>query len=212
MVIDKEKRIDVQEREIQRKQRELSATVEKPAEAEKFRIQTLSDAEKYNLRITAEGAADAVKLKGFAEADVIQRTGEAEAEANKAIGLAQAEVIKAQGFAEAQAMEKKAAAWRKYNEAAITQMFIEKLPDIARAVSEPLAKTERIVVVSTGGDSGAGAGASKITKDVTNIIAQLPPIIESLTGVSIEEMVKRIPQLKGGYDEGESPPGDDTGS
>lgn len=213
MVIDKEKRIDVQEREITRRQKELTATIEKPAEAEKYRIQTLSDAEKYNLKITAEGAADAVKLKGFAEADVIQRIGEAEAEANKARGLAQAEVIKAQGFAEAQAMEKKAAAWRKYNEAAITQMFIDKLPEIASAVSAPLAKTERIVVISAGGDSGAGAGASKVTKDVTNIIAQLPPIIESLTGVSLEDMIKRVPQLKGGYDntdEGGDAPLSDT--
>ncbi len=200
-VVEKEKLIDVQEREISRRQKELTATVEKPAEAEKFRIQTLSDAEKYNLRITAEGTAESVKLKGFAQADVIQRTGEAEAQANKARGLAQADVIKAQGFAEAEAMEKKAAAWRKYNEAAITQMFIEKLPEIASAIAQPLTKTERIVVISSGGDANSGAGASKITKDVTNIIAQLPPIIESLTGVSLEEMVKRIPQLKGGYEE-----------
>ena len=200
VVVEKQKLIDVQEREISRKQKELTATVEKPAEAEKFRIQTLADAEKYNLRITAEGTADAVKLKGFAQADVIQRTGEAEAEANKARGLAQAEVIKAQGFAEAMAMEKKAESWRKYNEAAITQMFIDKLPEIARAIAEPLTKTERIIVISTGGESGDGAGASRITKDVTNIIAQLPPIIEGLTGVKLKDLIDRVPQLKGGYD------------
>ncbi len=204
MVVEKQKQIDVQEREIARKQKELTATIEKPAEAEKYRIQTLADAEKYNLKIVAEGTADAVKLKGFAQADVVQRTGEAEAEANKARGLAQAEVIKAQGFAEAMAMEKKAESWRKYNEAAITQMFIDKLPEIARAIAEPLTKTEKIVVISTGGDPNAGAGASKITKDVTNIIAQLPPIIESLTGVSLQDMINRVPQLKGGGYDAES--------
>ena len=98
-------------------------------------------------------------------------------------------------------MEKKAAAWRMYNEAAITQMFIDKLPEIASAISAPLAKTEKIVVISTGSDPGAGAGASKITKDVTNILAQLPPVIESLTGVSLQDMIERVPRMKGTFDE-----------
>ncbi len=201
-IIEREKRIEVQEKEILRRQRELTATIEKPAEAERFRVQTLADAERYRLQTEATGTGDAIKLKGFAEADVIQKTGESEAEANRARGIAQADVIKAQGFAEAQAMEKKAAAWRQYNEAAIVQMFIDKIPDIARAVSEPLAKTDRIVVISSGGDGSSGAGASKITKDVADIIAQIPPVVEGLTGIDMETLIKNIPAIKKGmFDE-----------
>jgi len=180
-VVEKEKQIDVQDREIERKQKELAATVEKPAEAERYRIQALAEAEQFRLTATATGQAEAVKVVGLAEA-----------EANRARGLAQAEVIKAQGFAEAEAMSKKAEAWRAYNEAAIAQTFIEKMPEIAAAIAAPLAKTEQIVIISNGGES---AGADKITRDVTKIIAQLPPVLEAMTGIKLNEVLSRLPQL-----------------
>jgi len=181
-VIEKQKKIEVQEAEITRKQKELSAEVEKPAEAEKYRIQALADAEKYKRQAEAEGQAEALRDIGTAEAD-----------ANKARGLAEADVIIAQGQSEATAMQKKADAWQQYNEAAIAQMFIEKMPEIVRAISEPLSKTDKIVVVSTGGD---GAGASKVTKDVVNVAAQLPPMLQALTGMDIQQLIKKIPLLK----------------
>ncbi|MHB9130291.1 MAG: flotillin family protein [Armatimonadota bacterium] len=177
-VVEKENQISVQEKEITRREKELAATVKTPAEAERYRIEQLAQAEQYRLENTALGQAEAIKATGFAEA-----------EANKARGLAQAEVIRQQGLAEAQAMAKKADAWRSYNEAAITQMFIDKLPDIAAAVSAPLAKTEKIVIVNAG---EKGGGASKLTADVTQIIAQLPPMVEALTGVKLDQLVKRI--------------------
>jgi len=217
-VVERNKRIEVQDKEIQRKQRELTATIEKPAEAERFRVQTIAEAEKFKLQTEADGAAAAVKLKGFAEADVIQKIGESEAAANKARGIAEADVIKAQGFAEAQAMEKKAAAWRQYNEAAIVQMFVDKLPEIARAIAEPLTRTERIVVINSGGGGAngehSGAGASKITKDVTDIIAQVPPVVESLTGIDMETLIKNIPAIRKGMFEEQGwtePPVDGVG-
>jgi len=197
MVVEKVKQIDVQEKEIQRKQRELTATIEKPAETEKFRISTLADAERYQLKTTAEGAADSTKLRGFAEADVVRATGVGQADAKKAVGLAEADVIKAQGFSTAEAMEKKAQAWRNYNEAALLQMFIEKLPEVARAISEPLTKTEKIVIINSG--NGSGGGASKITKDVTDIIAQLPPVLEALTGMNLQQLFQKLPELKAGF-------------
>jgi len=196
-IVERDKRIEVQAKEIERKQRELTATIEKPAEAERFRVQTLADAEKYKLQTEADGAASATKLVGFAEADVIQKTGESQAQANRAQGVAEADVIKAQGLSTAEAMQKKADAWKNYNEAAIVQMFIDKIPEIASAIAQPLAKTDRIVVINSGGGDG-GAGASKVTKDVTEIIAQIPPVIESLTGIDMETLIKNIPAIKAG--------------
>jgi len=184
-VVEKQKLIEVQENEILRKEKELVATIEKPAHAERSRIQTLAEAEQYRLRTTASGQAEATRAIGTADAD-----------ANKAKGLAQADIIKAQGFAEAEAMQKKADAWQQYNQAAIAQMFIEKLPDVAAAVSAPLAKTDRIVVISSGGDGQAGAGASRVTRDVTDVVAQLPAVIEALTGVKLEEMIERLPAIR----------------
>lgn len=184
-IIEKQKQIEVQENEILRREKELTATIEKPALAERARIQTLAEAEQYRLSTTATGQAEATRAIGTAEAD-----------ANKARGLAQAEVIQAQGFAEAEAMTKKAEAWRQYNEAAVAQLFIDKLPEVATAVSAPLARTERIVVISSGGDNQVGAGASRVTKDVTDIISQLPAVVEALTGVDLHELVRNVPQLR----------------
>ena len=87
-------------------------------------------------------------------------------------------------------MRKKAEAWRAYNEAAIAQMFIEKLPELARAVAEPLGKTEKITIISNGGD---GVGASKITKDIVDVIAQLPPVLEGVSGMNIKDLISKIP-------------------
>jgi len=96
--------------------------------------------------------------------------------------------------AEAEAMAKKAESWKEYNQAAITQMFVDVLPELAKAITEPLSKMDKIVVVNTGGDN---AGMSKITGDVANIIAQLPPVVEALSGVNLGDMIKRIPGLGG---------------
>ncbi|MCL5038156.1 MAG: SPFH domain-containing protein [Chloroflexi bacterium] len=180
--VEKTKQIEVQEKEILRKQKELEATIQKPADAERYRIEALANAEQFKLKTTAAGQAEATKLTGFADAD-----------SNKAKGLANADIIKAQGLSEAEAMTKKAEAWKLYNEAAITQMYIERLPDIMKAVAEPLSRIDRYVVVSSGGDGG---GASRIVKDVTDIVSQLPPVLEALTGLDLEELIKTVPKMK----------------
>jgi flotillin len=207
-VVERQKLIEVQELEAQRKEKELVATVRRPAEAKQYEIQTLAQAEQFKLKTTAEGQAEAARQTGYAEADVRQRQGEAEAMAerarglaaadvNKAQGLAQAEVIRAKGLAEAEAMRKKAEAWGQYNQAAILQMLIEKMPEIASAVTSPLSKTEKIVMINSGGDGG---GASRFTRDVTDTMAQLPSVLEALTGLKIEDLAARLPGLADGGD------------
>ncbi|MBW1807956.1 MAG: flotillin family protein [Deltaproteobacteria bacterium] len=195
VVVEKEQQVIVQEREIARKEKELDAMVNKPADARRYAVQVQADAEKYKIEAEAVGRAQANKAQGFAEAEVIEATGNADAAATKARGLAKAEVIQAQGLAEAQAMAKKAESWKQYNEAAITQMFVEVLPELAKNIAEPLSKTEKIVIVNSGGET---AGASKITADITNIIAQLPPVVEALAGVNLTDMLKKVPGLGGG--------------
>ena len=114
--------------------------------------------------------------------------------AAKAKGMATAEVIQATGLSEAEAMRKKALSFAMYNEAAVAQMLVDVLPRVAEAVAAPLAKTERIVIIGGGGD-GKGAGASKITRDITDIVAQLPPVLESLTGIQLRDLIDRVPGL-----------------
>jgi len=68
------------------------------------------------------------------------------------------------------------------------------LPEVAGKISEPLAKTEKMVIINSG--NGTGGGASKVTGDVTQIIAQLPPVLESLTGVKFEKLLEQVPALR----------------
>jgi flotillin len=193
-IIEKQKQIELQQQEILRRQRELEATVQKPADAERYRVETLANATKFQLETEAAGAASAAKAKGFASAEVARATGVAEAEANKARGLAEAAVIEAQGKATASAMQAKAESFKQYNEAAVIEMIVRILPEVAGKISEPLSKMEKMVIINSG--NGPGGGASKLTGDVTQIIAQLPPVLESLTGVKFEKLLEQVPALR----------------
>jgi flotillin len=202
-IVEKQKQIELQQQEILRKQRELEANVQKPADAERYKVETLANARKFQLETEAAGAASATKATGFAGADVVKATGLAEADANKARGLAEASVIEAQGRATAEAMLVKAESFKQYNEAAVIEMIMRVLPEIAGKVSEPLSKMDKMVIINSG--NGPGGGASKLTGDVTQIISQLPPIIESLTGVKFETLMEQVPALRKamGKDDGE---------
>ncbi len=194
-VVEREMQTQVQEREIARRERELEATIQKPADAERYKVETLADAERAKREREAAGEAAAIEHVGKGEAAAERAKGLAVAEVQKAQGLAQAEVIRQQGFAEAEAMMKKAEAWQNYNQAAITEKVIEVLPAVASAIAQPLARTDKIVMINTGGDGGGGIGASRITQDVSNVIAQLPPVLEALTGINFEEMLEKLPQI-----------------
>ena len=197
-IVEKQKQIELQQQEILRKQRELEANVQKPADAERYKVETLANARKFQLETEAAGAASATKANGFANADVAKATGIAEAEAQKARGLAEAAIIEAQGKATAEAMRQKAESFKQYNQAAVVEMIVRILPELAGKISEPLSKTERMVIVNSG--NGVGGGASKLTGDITQIMSQLPPVLESLTGISFERLVEQVPALRKALD------------
>jgi flotillin len=190
-VVERDQLIAVQEKEILRRQKELEATVQKPAEAARLAAMQAADGERYKITAEAAGRAEAQKSQGLAQAEVVSATGAAEAKATLARGQAEAEVIRLKGLAEAEAMTKKAEAFSQYNAAAVTQMFVEMLPSLARAVAEPLAKIDKMVVVN----AGEGGGASRITQDIARVLSQLPPVVESLSGLRLEDLLARIPGM-----------------
>jgi flotillin len=195
-VVAKRKQIEVQEQEVARREKELDATVRKPADAEKHKVSTLAEARQFQIQAEATGEAEAIRRRGEAEADAARARGLADAEVLRQRGLAEAEVIRQQGLAEAEATLKKADAWKEYTQAAILQQLLDKLPEVAAAIAQPLTKTERIVVINSGGENGSGAGTSKITQDVTNIIAQVPATIEALTGMDILGTISNLGGVK----------------
>lgn len=176
----KEKESEIQEKEAIRRENELLATVNKQADADMYRLSKQADAKKYAELKEAEAFSQAIKVKAEAEAEAIRIKGEAEADA-----------ILARGAAEAKTMERKAEAYKLYNNAAVTQMIIEKLPEIATAVATPLSKTEKIVVIDNGGGgSDSLSGAAKVSGYVTDIVSQLPETIEAMTGFNFMDAIK----------------------
>ena len=194
------------------KERQLDTEVRKPADAERYRVETeaegrrnaeifeadarkaasiagaQADAEK--ARLTGEG--DKSRRSALAEAEAIEgaRRGEAEkarrtaeADATRAEGEAEAAAILARGHAEAEAMEKRAAAFARYNDAAVLQMLIEVLPQIAKEVAAPMASIDKLTVVST---DGAGA----LPKQVTSNMVQVMELLKNTTGVDLESLLR----------------------
>ena len=162
--VEKEEAIKIEQLEIARKERELESTVLKPADARKYQIKAEAEAEEFRITAEAKGRSEAMKLEGLAEADQ----------------------IKAKGLAEAEAMMKKAQAWERYTQAAVLDTYIKSLPELARAISEPLSKVDKIVIVS--GDKDLGT--TKITGQVAQVLAQLPEVVKSLTGADITQFLK----------------------
>nr|WP_255570584.1 flotillin domain-containing protein [Cohnella sp. CFH 77786] len=179
-VIEREKQIELEAKEIERRERELVATVKKQAEAERFAQEQRAEAERYQIEAKARAEAEAVRLAGNANADK-----------ERAEGTAEADVIRLKGLAEAEAKDKIADALRKYGEAAIVELIVQKFPDIARAIAEPLSKTEKIVIVD-GGASGPNGGAGKVTGYVTDLLAKMPETVGALTGVDVNQLLKRL--------------------
>ncbi len=178
--VEKEGMAEVGEQEVLLKEKELEATVRRKADAELAKTEMLAEAERYQKKTEAEGKAAAIQAKAEAEAETI-----------KAKGLAEAEVVKAKGLAEAETMRLKAEAWQAYRPAAVTEMLVAKLPEIAQAISAPLAKTERIIITS----DEQGTGAARVMSDIAHIISQLSPMIKSIIGVDLTELISQIPEL-----------------
>jgi flotillin len=160
--------VKVQDAEIARRERELIATVLKSADVERQRIQTLAEAERQRLISEAEGRASSIRAQGEAEAEIIFKKGEAEAKA----------------------MNVKAEAYQEYNQAAVFDKLITGLPDVVRALAEPLSKVDKITIVSTG--NGDAAGAYKLTGDITKIAAQVPALFEALSGMQMSELLSKV--------------------
>ncbi len=163
-LIEKGEAIKIEELEIARRQKELESSVIKPADARKYQLKAEAEAEEYRILTEAKGKAEATKLEGVAEAEKLKQTGAAEAES----------------------MLKKAQAWERYNDAALFESYMKILPELAKSVSEPLSKVDKIVMVS--GDKGLGT--SKLTSQVAEVLAQMPEVVKSLTGVDLKKYLK----------------------
>ena len=181
-IAKQEKEAEIKEKEIAVKEKSLDAEVKKQADAEKYARMQKADADKYE----AEQRAEAEKITKMKEAEAAKAQGVAEAEATKAKGMAEAETIRAKGMAEAEAMEKKADAMAKYGKAAMTEMIIKVLPQMAEAIAKPLESIDKVSIIGGAGDSGM----STISDNVPQVLAKTIESVKETTGFDLTEVMK----------------------
>lgn len=159
-IVKQEKEAEVKAKEVKVKEQSLAAEIKAQADAEKYARQQAAEAEKLERQAKAE--AELFETQKEAEARKAQAEAEKfaqlqEAEAIKAKGEAEAEAIRLKLDAEAEGLDKKAEAMKKYGEAAITEMLVNVLPDIAKNVAAPLANVNSITMYGEG-NSGKMVG------------------------------------------------------
>lgn len=198
--IAKEQRsIELAQKQAQRKKETLQAEIIEPAIADREKQQNVAEAEKYRQIAEAEASAEAAKQAARAEAEAkriraeadaaaIRETGSAEAGIISQKGQAEAEAIRAKGVAEAEAMEKKAEAYKQYTSAAVAEMLIKVLPELAGNIAAPLSQIDKIVIMDGGGKEGSGV--ANVASNVTGVMTQVFESMKEVTGVDLHDIVK----------------------
>lgn len=189
-IAKQEREIELKEKEALVKEKELDATIKRQADAEKYRVQQESDASLYRRQKEAEAKkyeetqeAEARKI----QAEAAKYTKEQEAEGIAAVGKAEAEAIQAKGVAEAEALERKAEAMKKYGQAAMMEMIVKALPEMAKEIAEPLKAIDKITII----DGGNGnSGVEQMGGYVPSVLAKTMESVKEATGIDIGEIMK----------------------
>ena len=161
--------------------------------------------EKLNVEIREKAQAE--KDQAIARAEAEKYRLQAEADAALYAAQKEAEAIRMKGEAEAEAMRLKAEAMQLYGQAAMMEMVTDKLPDIARAVSEPLSKTDKIILFGEG-------GATSMARDTAGTMLQTFEAVKEAVGLDIPKTIRNVTTGgligKAAKEEAETPSAADT--
>lgn len=192
-VVRKNLEIQLEEKEIQRRERQYDAEVKKKADADRYAVEQAAEADK--LRRMREADAQQYQIEASAKAQAEQKRleGLAVAEAERAKGTADAEVIKLKGLAEAEAKEKLAEAFEKFGQAAVIDILAKMLPELAGRIAAPIAGIDKLTVV----DTGSGDGAARVSNYVTSLMAQSGEMLKNVSGIDLEKLIRGVVEKYG---------------
>ncbi|MCQ2524762.1 MAG: flotillin family protein [Lachnospiraceae bacterium] len=189
-IAKQEREIELKKRDVEVTEQVLEAEIKKKAEAERFAREQKAQADLFERQRKAEAEKferekEAEARKAVAEADLFAK--EKEAEGIRAVGEAEAKAIEARGIAEAEAMEKKAEAMKKYGQAAMIEMIVKALPEMAGAIAKPLENIDKVTIIDSGnGESGVGS----VGTYVPNVLAKTMETVKEVTGLDIVDIMK----------------------
>ncbi|MDQ3772215.1 MAG: SPFH domain-containing protein [Actinomycetota bacterium] len=167
-----------------RRDKELDAEIRRTADAQRYAAEQGAEAERYSIKAQAEAARDRRLLEAEAERANLEAVAAGKAYEERELGSAKADATYAVGEAEAKAMAQKADAYKDYEEAATLELLVSRLPEVARAIAEPIGNVKDITIIDTN-------GASKLTQVTADTVRQLDSVLESFTGSSLSEMIGR---------------------
>ncbi len=179
-----EKEVDLKKKEAEVMEQSLDADIRKKAEADKFARQQQADAELYKRQRNAEADKFEAK-KAQAEAELFAK--QQEAAGIRAVGEAEAKAIEAKGLAEAEALEKKAEAMKKYGQAAMVEMIVKALPEMAKAIAEPLSTIDKVTIID---GNGEGSGVGSMGSYVPQVLAKTMESVKEVTGIDIADIMR----------------------
>lgn len=183
-----------------RRDKELDSEIRRTADARRYAAEQDAEANRYAIKAEAEAARDRRLLEAEAEQANLEAVAGGRAFEERELGKARAEAILQTGQAEAEAMSKKAEAYAQYEEAATLELLVSRLPEVARAISEPISNVKEITIIDT-------EGASKLTRMTANTVKQMDEVMESVTGASLSTLVNRYLEKKGnGHEDPGTPP------
>lgn len=166
-LVRKDKMIELEEKEIIRREKQYDAEVRKKADAERYAKEQQAEAERFEK--------------------------EQQAAAEKARGIAEADVIRAKGLAEAEAKKKIAEAFELYGQAAMLDILAKMLPELANQIAQPLSGIEKITVIDS---ATSGDGAAKVSNYVTKLMAQTPEMVKQVSGIDLNQMLQNFTEQK----------------
>jgi len=187
-LVRKHREVDLEQLEIERRQRQFDSEVKKKADADRYSVEQSAEAEKALQIRRAEATQFEIEAEARARAEATRLQGEATADALRAAGSAEADVVRLKGLAEAEAKQKLAEAFESYGEAAVLDLLTKMLPALAREVAAPLGNIDSLTVV----DTGAGEGAARLTNYVAQLMATTPELVRGIAGVDLHALARRL--------------------
>lgn len=189
-IIERQKQIELEEREILRREKQYDAEVKKRADADRYSIEQAAQADRAKQYAEADATKYRIEASAKADAERIRLDGLAKADAERAQGETEADIIRLKGLAEAEAKEKIAQAFEQFGQAAILDMVIRMMPEYAKEIAAPLGNIDKITVVDTG--SGEGGGANRVTGYATDLMASLQETLKASSGLDVKELIENF--------------------
>ncbi|MDF1508705.1 flotillin family protein [Robertmurraya sp. DFI.2.37] len=190
-IIERQKQIELEEKEILRRERQYDSEVKKKADADRYAVEQAAAADKAKQLAEADANQYRIESLAKAEAEKIRLDGLAKAEAERAQGESEADVIRLKGLAEAEAKRKIAEAFEQYGQAAVIDMIVRMLPEYAKQVAGPLGNIDKITVVDTGGN-GENGGANKVTGYATSLMSSLQETLKASSGIDVKNLLENF--------------------